>query len=65
MGITFNAVKMTPYTDIMYRILNENYESESGYPIQIADLGNSTANFNFFVTQSVQRSITLSSLDSS
>jgi hypothetical protein len=36
-----------------------------GQPIQIADLGNSTANFNFFVTQSVSHSISLSHSSSS
>jgi hypothetical protein len=60
MKISFSAVKMTSMTDKMMKILNDNYEPKMGIPIQIANLGHSTSNFNFFVTQSVSQSITLS-----
>lgn len=52
---------MTSCTDQMFKILNESYERRMGQPIQTADLGHSTDNFNFFVTSSISRSLTLTS----
>jgi hypothetical protein len=37
----------------MFDILNKNYKAKMGREIQMADLGHSTDNFNFFVTQSI------------
>lgn len=44
----------------MFDILNKNYKEKMGIDIQMADLGHSTDKFNFFVTQSISQSITLS-----
>jgi len=46
----------------MYKIIKETYEKETEgeVKLQIADLGHSTDNFNFFVTQSISQSLTLS-----
>jgi hypothetical protein len=53
-GIYFSAVKIDPhYTNIMFDILNKHYTKKMGSSIQFADLGHSTENFNFFVTQSI------------
>jgi hypothetical protein len=49
----------------MFSILNNHYQKKSGQPIQLADLGHSTENFNFFVTQSISRTLTLTSGGSS
>ena len=59
-GIFFNAIKMTSETDKMFQILNQHYEKKMGSKIQFADLGSSTKSFNFFVTQSISRSLSLS-----
>ena len=53
-GIYFSAVKINSYyTDKMFDILNKHYTKKMGSSIQFADLGHSTENFNFFVTQSI------------
>jgi hypothetical protein len=46
----------------MYKIIKDTYEKETKgeRKLQIADLGHSTDNFNFFVTQSISQSLTLS-----
>jgi hypothetical protein len=49
----------------MFDILNESYKKKMGEPIQFANLGHSTQNFNFFVTQSISRTLSLTSSKSS
>lgn len=44
----------------MFEILDKHYKARCGLPIQFAKLGHSTSNFNFFVTTSISKSITLS-----
>lgn len=44
----------------MFDILNKSYKAKMGMDIKMADLGHSTDNFNFFVTQSISQSLTLS-----
>ena len=63
--IHFNAIRIHPGTNQMFEILNKHYQEKMGQSIQFADLGSSTQNFNFFVTQSISQSITLSSGNSS
>jgi hypothetical protein len=41
----------------MFSILNVHYKQKMGIDIQIANLGKSTQNFNFFVTQSISQSL--------
>lgn len=43
----------------MFNILNDHYQRKMGQPIKFADLGESTANFNFFVTQAISQTLTL------
>lgn len=43
----------------MFNILNDHYQRKMGQPIKFADLGYSTANFNFFVTQAISQTLTL------
>ena len=45
----------------MYEILNESYKKKMGHPIMFADLGHTTENFNFFVTQTISKTLTLTS----
>ena len=64
--ISLNAVTIHAYsTDKMYSIFNRLYEEISKVPIAIANLGNSTKDFNFFVTESVKSSISRSESKSS
>jgi hypothetical protein len=45
--------------------LDESYKKKMGQGIQFADLGRSTEKFNFFVTQSISRTLTLTAGKSS
>lgn len=56
--IIFNAIKVTKLTDKMYKIFNDLYENFTKQPIAIADLGNSTENFSFFVSATLKNSVT-------
>lgn len=49
---------MTKMTDILFNILSTEYESVSGKPMEIAELGSSTEKFRQFITTSVSNSVT-------
>ncbi len=55
--ICFNAVKITKETDKMYACLGEEYEKVAKKPMGLGDLGNSTKDFQFFVTSTITSSI--------
>lgn len=43
----------------MFKILDDSYKKKMGKGIQFAELGNSTEKFNFFITQSISQTISL------
>ena len=60
--IQLAAVKITEQTNKMHEIMNEVYQKKCGKPILFSELGSSTKNFNFFLTQSISQTLSLSSL---
>jgi hypothetical protein len=54
------AIKITSDTDKMYTILSECYNNTRGKSIQISELGHSTNEFAFFVSNSATQSLSLS-----
>lgn len=55
--IILNAIKVTELTNKMFKIMSTEYEKVIGFPLNIGNLGNSTNDFNFFVTESIKSSI--------
>lgn len=55
--VFFNFVKISSYTDKMIKILDSSYASVMKTSIAIGDLGYSTENFGFFVTSTLQTSL--------
>ena len=51
-------------TDKMVNLLNDTFQKKSGKPIMTSELGQSTKRFNFFLTQSISQTLTISSMDS-
>ena len=43
----------------MFKILDDSYKKKMGKGIQFAELGHSTEKFNFFITQSISQTISL------
>ena len=62
MNVQLAAIKITDETVTMHSIMKKCYEDETKgkMKFQIANLGQSTQHFNFFVTQSVSNSISQS-----
>ena len=48
----------------MVNLLNDTFQKKSGKPIMTSELGQSTKRFNFFLTQSISQTLTISSMDS-
>jgi hypothetical protein len=46
----------------MFNIMNEVYQQKSGKPILFSKLGKSIEHFNFFLTQSISQTLSISSL---
>ena len=42
----------------MFNIMNDHYKKVMGKPIQFSDLGSTTDDFNIFVTQTIQSTVT-------
>ena len=61
-GIMFYAIKIHEITDKMYSIMNEVYQKECGRKINVANLGNSTKTFGFFLASSLSKTITETSI---
>jgi hypothetical protein len=60
--IQIAALRITPYTEKMFGIMNEVYQQKSGKPILFSELGKSIEHFNFFLTQSISQTLSISSL---
>ena len=52
LGVDLYAIKITTDTDKMYKILSKCYYETKGKHIQISELGHSTNEFAFFVSNS-------------
>ena len=60
--INLYAIKITSTTDKMYNVMSEVYQKTCGKKLQIADLGQSTKCFGFFVTCTINATITQTAL---
>ena len=52
---------MNSSTDKMFNLLNETFQKKSGKPIMYSQLGQSTKHFNFFLTQSISQTLSITS----
>jgi len=59
-NVNFSAIRVTEYTEMMYKEMNKAYLNASQKAMNIADLGRSTKNFNLFVTSTISKSVTSS-----
>lgn len=60
--VNFYAIKINDSTDRMYEVMSEYYHRKSGKKLQIANLGSSTKCFGFFVTCTINQTISQTSL---
>jgi len=60
-NIEFAALRITNHTEKMFLALENSYKSKMGRSILFSELGQSTKHFNFFLTQSISHTLTLTS----
>ena len=56
--INLYAIKITSTTDKMFKVMADVYQKTGGKKLQIADLGQSTKCFGFFITCTINNTIT-------
>ena len=56
--INLYAIKITNHTDKMFKVMGDVYQKVGGKKLQVADLGQSTKCFGFFITCTINSTIT-------
>lgn len=63
-GVNLYGIKITNITDKMFRIFSDVYQSVAKKPMTIADLGQGTGSFGFFVANTVTATLSSSVVNS-
>lgn len=63
-GVNLYGIKITNLTDVMFRIFSDVYQSVAKKPMTIADLGQGTGSFGFFVANTVTATLSSSVVNS-
>ena len=60
-NIEVAALRITKHTEKMFSALDNSYKAKMGRSMLFSELGQSTKHFNFFLTQSISQTLTLTS----